>query len=173
MPPHDISPGDACLPGIFPSATGDERLRRYRNQKFTPAGSGGKWITRTKRLAIYLRDGLACVYCGADGRLPDVHLQIDHYVRPEDVTDPEQMNHESNLVTCCRKCNSSKGNMSIRKWMRKLRRDFPEMNVTARRKRIERLRRTELQPYKLRANRIFSAYKTTDVPRLLERGWTP
>ena len=29
-----------------------------------PATNGSKWIRPEKRMAIYLRDGLACVYCG-------------------------------------------------------------------------------------------------------------
>lgn len=62
---------------------------------------GSKWIARTTRLAIYLRDGLACCYCGAsveDG----AQLTLDHltpYGRGGS-------NKPTNLVTCCGKCNS-------------------------------------------------------------------
>ena len=69
---------------------------------------GSKWITRERRLAIYLRDGLACVYCGAtveDGAT----LSLDHI-------DPHSnggSNGSGNLVTACRKCNSARNDRSV------------------------------------------------------------
>ena len=63
------------------------------------------WLRPAKRLAIYMRDGLACVYCGSaveDG----TKLTLDHLT-------PHShggSNHETNVVTCCHKCNSSRGN---------------------------------------------------------------
>lgn len=65
---------------------------------------GMNWIRKEKRLAIYLRDGLACCYCGAaleDG----AQLTLDH-LRPYD---HGGSNNETNLVTCCLKCNSARG----------------------------------------------------------------
>ena len=62
------------------------------------------WITPHKRLAIYLRDGFACCYCGLaieDG----VRLTLDH-LRPHA---SGGSNKETNLVTCCHTCNSSRG----------------------------------------------------------------
>jgi hypothetical protein len=70
---------------------------------------GMNWIRQEKRLAIYLRDGMACAYCGAsveDG----TKLTLDHitpYVKGGS-------NHESNLVTCCLTCNSSRGARAMR-----------------------------------------------------------
>lgn len=66
---------------------------------------GMNWIRQEKRLAIYLRDGLACMYCGQsveDG----AQLSLDH-VKP---WSHGGSNSERNLVTCCSKCNSSRGN---------------------------------------------------------------
>jgi len=69
------------------------------------------WIRPEKRLAIYLRDGLACCYCGEaveDG----AKLTLDHitpYSRGGS-------NEATNLVTCCHRCNSSRGNRSWRKF---------------------------------------------------------
>lgn len=74
---------------------------------------GAKWIRREKRLAIYLRDGLACAYCGAsleDGML----LTLDH-IKP--YTNGGS-NHESNLVTCCHKCNSSRADRPVAEFAR-------------------------------------------------------
>ena len=76
---------------------------RKRNQ-------GSHWIRPTKRLAIYLRDGLACAYCGAtieDG----ARLTLDH-LRP---VSRGGSNEAANLVTCCHRCNSARGN---RPWTR-------------------------------------------------------
>lgn len=70
--------------------------------------NGSKWCRPSTRLAIYLRDGMACVYCGAtleDG----VQFQLDHVV-------PHShggSNDPSNLVTACSRCNASRGNRSI------------------------------------------------------------
>ena len=66
---------------------------------------GMNWIRQDKRLAIYLRDGLSCAYCGfsvEDG----AQLSLDHIVPHSHGGD----NSEKNLVTCCKKCNSSRGN---------------------------------------------------------------
>jgi hypothetical protein len=74
--------------------------RKLKNQ-------GMNWISQVKRLAIYLRDGLACCYCGAtveDGAT----LTLDH-LKPYS---KGGSNHETNLVTCCHKCNSFRGNRS-------------------------------------------------------------
>lgn len=78
--------------------------RNERNQ-------GMNWIRPERRLAIYLRDGLACCYCGAtveDG----AKLTLDHIVAHS----KGGSNEAGNLVTCCHKCNSSRGNRSWRKF---------------------------------------------------------
>jgi len=74
--------------------------RKEKNQ-------GMNWIRPEKRLAIYLRDGLACVYC-AEGIEHDAKLTLDH-LRPYDSSGS---NLSTNLVTCCRRCNSSRGKRS-------------------------------------------------------------
>jgi hypothetical protein len=69
---------------------------------------GMNWIRQEKRLAIYLRDGMACVWCGSsveDG----ASLTLDHVV-------PDSKggtNDAPNLVTSCHRCNSSRGNRSV------------------------------------------------------------
>ena len=64
---------------------------------------GMNWIRQDKRLALYLRDGLSCAYCGQsveDG----IKLTLDH------LTPYSQggSNKATNLVTCCMMCNSSR-----------------------------------------------------------------
>lgn len=71
------------------------------------AGQGMNWIRKEKRLAIYVRDGLACCYCGAsveDG----VQLTLDHLR----AFDSSGSNNATNLVTCCHRCNSARGKRS-------------------------------------------------------------
>jgi hypothetical protein len=67
---------------------------------------GMNWISQHKRLAIYLRDGLACGYCGK-GIEEGTKLTLDHltpYSKGGAITD------ETNLLTCCNICNSARGN---------------------------------------------------------------
>lgn len=69
---------------------------------------GMNWIRQAKRLAIYLRDGLACAWCGAaveDG----AQLSLDH-LKPHS---KGGSNAASNLVTACKRCNDSRGNRSV------------------------------------------------------------
>lgn len=66
-------------------------------------GRRGTWVRPTTRLAVYLRDGLGCVYCGKDWSSVN-GLTLDHVVpRVAGGT-----NDVSNLVTCCRACNDLK-----------------------------------------------------------------
>lgn len=79
----------------------------------TQKWGGRKWIRDEKRLAIYLRDGLACAYCGAtveDG----AQLSLDHLLPRS----KGGSNKADNLVTCCTRCNSSRGNRSVRAFCR-------------------------------------------------------
>ena len=72
------------------------------------AGQGSKWIRPVKRLAIYHRDNLACVYCGATME-EGARLTLDHVV-------PCLLggtNEAGNLVTACLACNSAKQARSI------------------------------------------------------------
>lgn len=80
--------------------------RKKRNQ-------GMHWISDHKRLAIYLRDGLACCYCG-NTVTSGAQLTLDHIL-------PHShggSNKETNLVTCCLKCNSSRGNRSVEEFVK-------------------------------------------------------
>jgi len=96
-----------------------------RHRKSNGQGQGMNWIRPVKRLAIYLRDGLACAYCG-EGIEAGVKLTLDHLL-------PHShggSNHEGNLVTCCHKCNSSRGNRDWRDFAAKVA-DYVNHGVTA------------------------------------------
>lgn len=69
---------------------------------------GMNWIRPAKRLAIYMRDGLACCYCGACVE-DNTSLSLDHLVPHS----KGGSNHESNLVTCCERCNKSRGTRPV------------------------------------------------------------
>ena len=77
--------------------------------------AGGKWIRPARRLAIYLRDGFICGYCGAN--LASAKgtagggsaATLDHftpYVRGGS-------NATGNLFTACRPCNSARGARAV------------------------------------------------------------
>lgn len=72
---------------------------------------GAKWITRERRLAIYLRDGLACSWCG-EALEDDAILTLDHLTPYSSAGKPD--NTSANLVTSCRRCNSSRADRSIK-----------------------------------------------------------
>jgi hypothetical protein len=70
---------------------------------------GMNWISQVKRLAIYLRDGLACAYCGTSVE-QGASLCLDHIVsRCHGGT-----NKETNLITACKRCNDSKNSRSVK-----------------------------------------------------------
>ena len=82
-----------------------------KNEKRAKRTQGMNWIRKDKRLAIYLRDGMACAYCGS--KIEDgITLTLDH------ITPYSQggSNSEKNLVTCCGKCNSTRQDREIEKW---------------------------------------------------------
>ena len=72
---------------------------------------GMNWIRQEKRLAIYLRDGLACAYCGHSVE-NGASLSLDHLTAHS----KGGGNGENNLVTCCERCNKSRGNRSVKKF---------------------------------------------------------
>ena len=90
-----------------------------RHQK----AQGMNWIRREKRLAIYIRDGVRCVYCRMgprDGR----RLSLDHR---EPYSTGGTTDH-TNLITCCLNCNGARNNRPLERWA-----------TTAVRQRVERL----------------------------------
>ena len=74
---------------------------------------GMKWIRSEKRLAIYLRDGLACVYC-SESVEDGATLTLDHLK----CHSRGGSNGAVNLVTACKRCNSSRGARSVRAFCR-------------------------------------------------------
>jgi hypothetical protein len=84
------------------------------------AGQGSKWITKKRRLAIYLRDRWRCVWCAREvwshltadpGRtvLPDCLATLDHVIPREHGGN----NTTPNLVTSCMRCNRLRGTQTV------------------------------------------------------------
>lgn len=68
------------------------------------------WITKERRLAIYIRDEFTCCYCGANLKNSEpADVTLDHLVpRNPLVAHGSGGNENTNLVTACRSCNSSR-----------------------------------------------------------------
>lgn len=79
-------------------------------------GQGMNWIRLEKRLAIYHRDAFDCVWCRGVFPLDErgYGLTLDHL-------DGAAGNDEANLVTACHFCNTSRNDMPLADWLRKLR----------------------------------------------------
>lgn len=114
------------------------------------AGQGSKWIRKDKRLAIYLRDGMTCCYCGATFDEVSRSLTLDHVVAVElgggDDSD--------NLVTCCLSCNSSKQDRPMRQWLAALRDKGVDTEQMA--ARVRTLTRRSLKSYRVMAKQILA-----------------
>ncbi len=79
--------------------------------------TSSSWIRREKRVAIYLRDGMCCVYCGRSAPDHGVLLTLDHILARE----LGGSNEHTNLVTACFSCNSKKQDATTREWFATLR----------------------------------------------------
>jgi len=84
--------------------------KRARNPE-----QGMNWIRLSTRMAIYHRDGFCCVYCGHAAEMGH-GLTLDHLLACE----LGGSNAPTNLVTCCRSCNSAKGALTQRTWLARL-----------------------------------------------------
>lgn len=100
---------------------------------------GSKWITPVKRLAIYIRDGLSCAYCGK-GVEDEVSLTLDH-LKPR-IRGGSNKAH--NLITSCFNCNSSRNTKNLVDFCIKLCIETGEM-PDAVRSRIRKLSRRSLK----------------------------
>jgi len=75
---------------------------------------GGGWISKTRRAALVIRGGFCCVRCSRDLRTAKPYeITLDHLEDLVDGGGHKGANHAStNLVLCCNRCNSSRGNRS-------------------------------------------------------------
>lgn len=73
-----------------------------RRRHHLKGGYSSSWIRPSTRVAIYLRDGLCCVYCLQDWSIDG--LTIDHVVSRS----AGGGNEHTNLITACMRCNALK-----------------------------------------------------------------
>ena len=66
-----------------------------------------KWISKSRRLAIYDKSGYRCHYCGTC--LTYDTATIDHIIAREN----GGQNNDENLVMACRSCNSRKNKKTL------------------------------------------------------------
>lgn len=77
--------------------------------------NGSKWIRRPRRLAVYMRDGFSCVYCGESlNRHRPETITLDHVDSRAYFGTPDHSN--DNIVTCCIPCNKAKGDRLLVEW---------------------------------------------------------
>ena len=107
-------------------------------------GQGSKWIRPSTRLAIYIRDGLACAYCGSTVE-DAATLTLDH-VCPCELGGN---NDPANLVTACLSCNSTKRALTLRAWFAVLR--DRGVDTTAIGAKIRRQTKRDLATYRAQA----------------------
>lgn len=120
------------------------------------ANTNGKWIHAEKRLALYLRDGCACVWCGQTLE-EGCTLTLDHVIPRE-----HGGTHEaSNLVTACLSCNSRRGSRSASAFARAVA-EYVNHGVTA---------EAILRDIKNRTRRSLTRYRT-EAKKLIERRGT-
>jgi hypothetical protein len=113
------------------------------------AGQGSNWIRKDKRLAIYLRDGLCCAYCG-DTLETGADLTLDHVLACE----LGGTNGHTNLVTCCLSCNSSKRDLAMADWFTILRdRGVDTRDLGAH---IRSLTERDLKPFRVVAKNLIA-----------------
>jgi len=76
---------------------------------------GGHWITPVRRIGIYLRDSMACVWCES-GVEDGIQLSLDHLK----CNVKGGGNENANLITCCTHCNSTRAHRSVTAFARVL-----------------------------------------------------
>ena len=84
-----------------------------RKRKCSPHQPTGQWIRREKRLAIYIRDGFRCQYCGRDlRRAAPADVTLDHLTPAS----RGGSNDATNLITTCRHCNCARQDRPWRRY---------------------------------------------------------
>lgn len=122
--------------------------------------SGGQWLRPITRWAIYLRDGLKCVYC-------QISLQELLRVREGNFLTVDHMRARcrggepkpENLITCCYKCNQDKGRGPLSVFCRN-----NGYNYSTVRNRVCETRKKSLDAYREAARVLLG--QLSDLPQL-------
>lgn len=133
-----------------------------------PNDNGMNWISQNSRLALYLRDGMACVYCGQSvEQKGGVILTLDHIVPRELGGD----NKPSNLITACHRCNSSRGKRSVNVFCKAVAEYLNHgVDPKAIRKHIAACIKRDVKPFRVQARELIalrgSAKKALENPAI-------
>lgn len=72
------------------------------------------WITKSRRVGLYLRDHFTCLWCGRDLHgCKRAEIGLDH-LAPRSLSNGKPDHSDANLITTCRRCNSARGNRAWR-----------------------------------------------------------
>lgn len=82
-------------------------------KKRRPGRTSSAWIRPDLRMAIYLRDGETCVWCGTTW----APLTLDHLFPRQS---PYRTNHPRFLVTSCVSCNCRRRGTRVSAWLRQI-----------------------------------------------------
>jgi len=123
-------------------------MKRTKTVRHNGVWQGHHWIRDDKRLAIYLRDGLACVYCQKTAEPADACVEHVH------AFERGGSNHHSNLVTACQRCNARKGMLPLRRFARRI---GGGDEIVAR---VARFTSRQLRPYRIEAKKLVARYGT-------------
>ena len=97
----------------------------------------GRWLHKPTRMAIYLRDKNTCVYCACV--IDSDRLSIDHLI----CYSHGGSNRPNNLATCCKSCNSTRRDKTLRQWFAHLKdeKGYTGVQIEDIKKRIRYIRR--------------------------------
>lgn len=141
------------IPEIQKTAN-QKRSRRIKKGTGSNKGQGMNWCSKPKRLGIYLRDGFACVYCGA-GVEANITLTLDHLA-------PRSRggsNNWRNLATACKDCNDARGSLQLLVFVER----FFQANTADILTRIRRFTARSKKKYMKLARKILANRKLTEV----------
>src|SRR5690606_12038556 len=117
--------------------------------RLTPASRTMNWIRQDKRLAIYLRDDCKCVWCNRSPK-DGIVLTLDHLITWSEYGS----NDDHNLVTCCKECNSSRGEDNVEVYARRV----AGARCNSLLQRITSLTSRKLQAYRIKAKAMIAEY---------------
>lgn len=112
---------------------------------------GSNWIRRDKRVAIYVRDGFKCVYCGSSESLSLDHIKA---------VSKGGINCHRNLATSCISCNSSKKAKNNVQWFRILR--SRGVDTSKVQWKLHKIKQSYIQPHMAVARCILSLRREVD-----------
>jgi 5-methylcytosine-specific restriction endonuclease McrA len=123
------------------------------------SGRSSNFVSKKKRLAIYLRDRFSCMYCGRDlHSAKPAEITLDHLECRNDnpsgvLRNGLSIHDETNLVTACYRCNCGRADrIKCHKYATQGAKD-----------RIQRVRRRSLKPYLRLAKSILAGEIPADV----------